>query len=125
MDPIRLATFVSEIFRANSETVEVRHVGGTNDRGIDLIWIGNDETRWQLQVRRRKCATKGGGVGTVRGLLGTMLLDGARHGAVVTTAFHFSYMAHRAVGRAEEVGFVVRLVDQAALNKLLDPVIPA
>lgn len=124
MDPTRLETFVGDILRANFEPVEVRHIGGTNDGGVDLVWVQSPTQRWLVQVKRREAASSSEGVGTIRNLLGAMVLEDATCGAVVSTADHFTYMAHCAVGRAAEKGMTVRVVDRHALHRLLTPLLP-
>lgn len=123
--PRSLEILVGEVITANFGPVDVQHIGGTNDGGVDLVWVQSDSERWLVQVKRRQHPDAGEGVSTVRNLLGAMLLDGATHGLVVSTADHFTYMAHRAVNRAHEVGCVVRLVDRAKLDRLLTPLLPS
>jgi hypothetical protein len=124
MNPSRLEVLVADIIRANYEQIEVRHIGGTNDGGVDVLWIQSSNQRWLVQVKRRGGPSKGEGVGTIRNLLGAMILEGSKWGAVVSTADHFTYMAHRAVGIAAEVGMTIRLVDRHQLDGLLAPLLP-
>lgn len=124
MAPHRLETLVAEIIRANYAPIEVQHVGGTNDGGVDLVWVQSSARRWLVQVKRRSSLTSGEGVATIRNLLGAMVLQGSAHGIVVSSADHFTYMAHQAVGRAAEVGMTVKLADRHVLDRLLSPLLP-
>lgn len=124
INPLRLETFVAEIMRANFKPVEVMHVGGAGDGGVDVVCIEADNRRWLIQVKGRLRASKGESVETIRNLLGAMHLEGSSYGVVVSTADHFTHVAHQAVGTAASRGSTVRLVDRNALDRLLAPLLP-
>lgn len=125
VEPARLERIVTDVFRANHVHAEVRHVGGPNDGGIDVLFVEADGRDWLIQVKRRAQPNHAEGVSTIRNLLGAMLLKGTNRGIVVSTADHFTYQAHVAVKRAQEVGMIVRLIDRTVLDRMLDPVLPA
>jgi hypothetical protein len=126
LDPRRMERFVTDIYRANFGDADVTHIGRSGDGGVDVLMVRAEGERWLIQVKRRASETKRmfEGVGTLRELLGAMVLDGARIGAVVTSADHFSYAAHAAARRAGEVGFVVELVDRGRLNEMVGRLLP-
>ena len=124
ISPFRLETFVAEIMRANFQPVEVSHVGRIGDGGVDVVCIEADDRRWLIQVKGRLHASKGESVETIRNLLGAMHLEGSSYGAVVSTADHFTHVAHQAVGAAASKGSTVRLVDRSTLDRLLAPLLP-
>ncbi|MBD2580163.1 restriction endonuclease [Oscillatoria sp. FACHB-1406] len=124
MNPYRLETLVADIFKANHSHAEVIHVGKPHDGGVDVFFVDADQKQWLIQVKRREKANSTEPVETIRNLLGTMLLEGACHGIVVSTADRFSYQAYQAVNRAEEVGMTVKLIDRGILNRMLEAVLP-
>lgn len=125
VQPTRLERIVSDVFRANHSHAEVLHVGGPNDGGVDVLFVEAAGIHWLIQVKRREHPDHAEGVSTIRNLLGAMVLKGTNHGMVVSTADHFTYQAHAAVKGAHEVGMIIRLVDRALLDRMLDPVLPA
>jgi len=124
IEPQALERFVAEIFRANYRHVEVVHVGRPADRGTDVVFVDDDLTRWLIQVKRRGHATGSEGFSTLQNILGTLALKGERHGIIVTTADSFSYQARADAVSAAAQGFRVRFVAKAALDRMLDPLIP-
>jgi len=122
--PIRLERLVRDIFKANYGSTEVIHVGKPGDGGVDVLLIDSEDRRFLIQVKRREDPASAEGVNTVRNLLGTMMLENSRYGIVVSTADHFTYRAYEAVGRANECGMTIRLVDRGLLNRMLDPLLP-
>ncbi len=124
LSPKRMELLVADIFRANHRAAEAMHVGSPNDGGVDVIFIDSDEARWLVQVKSHVRSDPSEGVGTVRNLLGTILLDGTLNGIVVTNADHFTYRAFEAASRASERGYRIRLVDKGKLNRMLDPMLP-
>jgi HJR/Mrr/RecB family endonuclease len=124
MSPRRLERLVADVFRANHADAEVSHVGRPADGGVDVVMVEASGNTWLIQVKRRQRPGSTEGVSTIRNLLGTMILNGARHGVVVSTADHFSTHALAAVGRARECGMIVRLVNRVMLDRLIEPLMP-
>lgn len=124
VNPIYLEKLVTDIFRLNHNNVEVYHVGQPNDGGVDVIFIDDHNQQWLIQVKRRSAANATEPVETIRNLLGTMILSNSTYGIVVSTADHFTYRAYEAVKRAEECGMIVKLVDRAKLDRMLEPILP-
>jgi hypothetical protein len=122
--PRRLETLVAEIFKANFRHVDVVHLGRPGDGGVDVLFIDDEATRWLVQVKRRENARTTEGFSTLQSLLGTLLLEGDRHGIVVTTADSFSHYAKRKQSVADARGYTVELIDRATLDRLLGPLIP-
>jgi hypothetical protein len=124
MNPRRFERLVSDVFRSNHAAAEVIHVGRPDDGGIDVLLIESDGREWLIQAKRRESPDAAEGISTIRNLLGAMVLEDARHGIVVSTADHFTYRAPQAVGRADERGMVLRLVEKRALDRMLDRLLP-
>lgn len=124
MNTRRFERLVADVFRRNHSGAEVTHVGRPDDGGVDVLLVESDGRQWLVQAKRRESPYASEGVSTIRNLLGAMVLEGARHGVVVSTADHFSYRACQAVGRAHERGMVLRLVDKKAFDRMLDPLLP-
>ena len=124
LDPRRLETLVAHIFRHNYAASEVMHVGRPGDGGVDVVFVDSGGRRWLIQVKRRENTSSSEGVGTLRNLLGVMLLEDASFGAIVSTADHFTYSAHKARHSAEQKGYMVALIDSGKLDRLLEPIMP-
>lgn len=124
LDPRTMEVLVADIFRANYSNCEVIHVGKPGDRGIDVIFIDASETRWLIQVKRRSKLKATEGFATLQSILGTLVLEGERHGIVATTADSFSYQAQRAASKAREYGYVVELADKGVLDRMLGELLP-
>lgn len=124
LPPRKLETLIADIFKANYTSCEVMHVGQPNDGGIDVVFVDNEEKRWLISVKRRIDETKGEGVGTIRNLLGAMVLDGSRYGVVVSTVDHFTYQAYRAVDKATEIGLTLSLIDRGKLDRMVGVLLP-
>jgi restriction endonuclease len=122
--PTHLEKLVADIFRANYRHAEVIHVGRPGDRGIDVVFIDDDSTRWLIQVKRRTSSSRKEGFETLQNILGTLALEGERHGIIVTTANGFSHYATRNTVRARNQGYTVELISKQALDRMLDPLIP-
>lgn len=121
IDPTKMEHLVADVFRANYRHSRVVRVGGPGDGGVDVLMVDDCERTWAIQVKRRaKRGTEG--VATIRHLLGTMLVQGIPNGMVVSTADHFSHLAHDeariATSRRSSIERV-QLVDRAALMKFL------
>jgi hypothetical protein len=124
VSPKGLEQLVAEIFRANHREAEVIWVGKPGDRGTDVIFVDDNSRRWLIQVKRRSKPGKKEGFSTLQAVLGTLALEGERHGMVVTTADAFSAAARAEAQRARRRGFVVELIDKGALDRMLGPLLP-
>jgi hypothetical protein len=124
INPYKLEMLVADIFKANYSKAEVIHVGKPDDAGVDVLFIDTSGHQWLIQVKRRERPEHAEGIETIRNLLGAMVLQRATYGIVVSTADHFTYRAYQAVGRAQECGMTVELVDRKKLERMLDPVMP-
>ena len=124
LDPKQMELLVAEVFRANYRPSEVLHVGRPDDGGVDVIFVDSDRGKWLVQVKSHAYSSASEGVGTIRNLLGAILLEGALRGVVVPNADHFTYRACEAAGRAQEKGYTIRLIDKGKLNRMLDPLLP-
>lgn len=124
LTPRRLEILVADIFRANYGNAEVIHVGGPGDRGIDVVLVDARDTEWLVQVKRH---ARGGaeGFATLQSIVGTLTLEGKRHGIVVSTATTFSYQARRAQGKANQLGYMIKLIDRGKLDRLVGQLLPA
>lgn len=123
IQPTRFEQLVADIFRANYDHATVSHVGKPDDGGVDIVYVDTQQKQWLVQIKRREKPNSTESVSTIRNLLGTLLLENASHGIVVSTADHFSYRAYAAVNRAKECGMILRLVDRHALDHMLDGVL--
>lgn len=97
---------------------EVKHVGGPGDNGIDLYMVLSNEPHL-IQVKCRKNPDSIESINYVRELLGTLILNNAKHGHLVTTANKFSKPAIEATKSAslEEYNIEINLTD---CNKLFE-----
>lgn len=123
IEPTQFEHFVADVFRANHTAAEVIHVGRPADGGTDIYFVDAGQ-EWLIQVKRRESPTASEGVGTLRSLLGTLVLEGSKRGMIVTTADHFTYQARRAKERAENIGFSILLHDRGVLDRMLDKMMP-
>lgn len=124
IDPYRFERFVGSIFKANFSHCDVMHVGKSDDGGVDLIFVDSQQDQWLIQVKRRESSTYSEGVNTVRNLLGALFLNDCLRGILVSTADHFTFRAYQAVGRANELGRIVKLIDRGKLRRMLNPLLP-
>lgn len=122
--PVRMETLVADIFRANHPHCEVIHVGAPGDRGVDVVFIDNDGTKWLIQVKRRSRPHKAEGFSTLQSILGTLTLEGERHGMIVSTADYVSHQAKREHQRARQRGYIVELVDKGVLDRMIGALLP-
>lgn len=124
VSPRYLETLVARVFLESGQYCEVTHVGRPDDGGVDVILVEGDGVAWLVQVKRRESANAVESVGTIRSLLGSLILENADRGIVVSTADHFSLRAQQAVSRVTAKGIIVRLVDRKALDALLAGALP-
>lgn len=120
LSPRQAEQLVAEVFRANFEHVEVRHVGRPGDGGVDVLLVESSSCTWLIQVKHHVKPAHSESVSTLRHLLGTLVIEGQTRGVVVSTADHFSYFASKAASRAMHAGYEVELVDRAHLMQLVD-----
>jgi hypothetical protein len=121
--PLRLEKLVADILSANYKPCHVSHVGGSNDGGVDVLFLDSNDEQWLVQVKRR---SRPGGepVETLRNLLGVMYVEGNLRGIVASTADHFTYRAYELQRRAANLGCIIELIDRAKLDMMLSPLIP-
>jgi hypothetical protein len=104
LPPKSLERLVADLFRANHKACEVIHIGRPGDRGIDVIFIDDNNTTWLVQVKGRSRPGRSEGFSTLQSILGTLALEGKRHGIIATTADYFSRQAHQECRRARQQG---------------------
>lgn len=124
VNPRRMELFVADIFRANHRHSEVIHVGRRGDGGKDVIFIDDNSIRWLIQVKRRERPQPSERFDTIQSILGTLALEGERHGIVVSTRTAFSQGARAALRTAAKRGYTIQLIDRGILDRLLDPLVP-
>jgi restriction system protein len=118
LSPTRLEHLVGRVFGEFMDC-EAVHVGGPNDRGIDVLLIRDGVREYAIQVKRRRTAARPEAVSGIREFLGAMLLDGAAKGLFVTTAHRFSDQAVRAAIDACDRG-LVDFIDLVPGDRLVD-----
>ena len=123
-DPTRFEKLVADIYRANHRHSEVVHVGKPDDGGVDVVMVDSGGQQWLIQAKRRERPNCAEGVSTVRNLVGTLTIEGALRGVVVSTADRFSLRARQTATRVLDRGLVVELVDKGVLDRMLEPCLP-
>lgn len=124
INPKDFELFVADVFRANHKEAEVIHVGKPCDKGVDVIYVDDNSVEWLIQVKRREKANKAEGFSTLQSVLGTLALEGKRHGIIVTSADYFSYHAINAARQAKQQGFTIELIDKGKLDRMISPLLP-
>jgi len=124
IEPRSLERLVRDVMQSVYQPCEAIHVGKPDDGGVDVLLIESDGKKWVIQVKGRQNPLIGESVGTIRNLLGTMVLESATHGMIFSTADHFTLRARQAVEKARESRFYIELTDKGKLNRLLDTVLP-
>ncbi|MEV0769967.1 restriction endonuclease [Nocardia salmonicida] len=124
VSPTYLERLVAKVFQESDDYVDVRHIGGPDDGGVDVLLVESQTRQWLVQVKRRESPTSSESVSTIRNLLGAMVLKKSALGVVVSTADHFTYRAREAVANAASVGYTITLHDRAGLDALLARSIP-
>lgn len=102
---------------------EVRHVGGTRDRGVDGYIVVGESIRSIVQVKWHRSTHKAERVGVVREIAGTLLARGVPNGLLVTTSERLSPDAQREIEAVNSrvVTNIGRInVDAATYSDLLD-----
>jgi ferritin-like protein len=119
LTPRQLERLVGSVFRDFMQC-QVTHIGGPGDHGVDLLLVHGAQ-RAIVQVKRRKRQGLKEGVGTVRDLLGALLLSECKTALLVSTADDFSCAAKDAVSVARELCAVdIELYDQQRLREVLE-----
>ncbi len=107
LHPTKFEELVGSVFK-DFFLCEVKHVGKTNDGGIDLILVRSDSDAI-IQVKRREKPNSTEGVSVIRELLGTIKLSEKRNGIFVTSANKFSGPAIKASEKATKLNLVDKL----------------
>jgi hypothetical protein len=84
---------VQDCLRSKYPGAEVRHVGRSGDKGIDIKLITTEGDIYLVQVKRRTKLGTNEGVKAVRELNGVLFREGVAKGMVVTTAANFTKAA--------------------------------
>lgn len=124
LGPTRLETLMVDILKSNHRHCEVKHVGGPGDLGVDVLFIDDNEKKWLIQVKRRSKPKKAEGFSTLQSILGTLALQGERHGIIVSTADYFSYQAKRETQNAAKQGYTIKLFDKGILDRMVGSLLP-
>jgi hypothetical protein len=123
ISPTALEKLVAECFRSTRDYCEVMHVGQPSDGGVDVLLISWGKQKILVQVKRRQTSEKAESVGTLRNLLGAMVLEHALNGIIVSTADHFSFRAHQEAKRLYDDGtYEIELRDCGRLRAMIDAV---
>lgn len=117
LHPTKFEELVGSVFRDYFDC-EVKHVGKTNDGGIDLILVRSDNDVI-IQVKRRSKPNATEGVSVIRELIGTMQLSQKRNGIFVTSAEKFSDKAKETSEKAKKLNIVTKL-DLIDYSKFID-----
>jgi hypothetical protein len=117
LSPTSFELFVGTVLRDFMDC-EVKHVGGTSDRGVDLLVI-DGEPPLLVQVKRRSRPDSHEGVEVVKNMFASLYAAGQSRGMVVTSANRFTRGARAWVRNPVLVrdSFTLDLVD---VNRLID-----
>lgn len=107
LSPLEFEQYVAMLFEEAG--YQVRHSGGSGDRGVDLT-VSRGGTAGIVQCKRYEDAV---GPGTVRELIGAMTNAGVREGYLVTT----STFTAGAESEARKAPYEVNLVDGEKLAR--------
>ena len=125
LNPRRFEKLVADVFRANYADSEVIHVGGPGDRGVDVIFVDGNKTRWLIQAKRRANPRKAERFSTLQSILGTLVLEREKHGMIVSTSNTLSRQAKVGVRDAEDEGFIVKTIDKGVLDRMVGARLPS
>ncbi len=117
LHPTKFEELVGSVFR-DFYNCEVKHVGKTNDGGIDLILVRSDSDTI-IQVKRREKPNSTEGVSVIRELIGTIQLSEKRNGIFVTSAEKFSTQATKTSEKAKKLNLVDKL-ELIDYNRFID-----
>lgn len=90
LSPQQFERLVAACLRDAFPNAMVHHVGGTGDRGIDILIAHGGRRPAVVQVKRRGSLGASEGVQVVRELHGVMYRDGLSRGIVVSTAGRYT-----------------------------------
>lgn len=90
INPIVFERLIADCFRDTKKYVEVIHIGGVKDQGVDIKLVISEGESILVQVKRRSNLLATESVTTVRELNGVLLRKGFASGMVVSTARKFS-----------------------------------
>lgn len=123
ISPRALERLVAECFRTTSGYAEAMHVGRPDDGGVDVLLVTEEKRKVLVQVKRRG-PDQTETVGTLRNLLGAMVIEGSLKGIVVSTADHFSYRAQLVAKALESSGdsYRIELRDLGRLRSMIGDV---
>lgn len=91
INPTAFERLICDVYR-DFYDCEARHVGGPGDNGVDVFAVINDEPHL-IQAKRRGRLGHIESAALVRELVGTVILNDARKGHLVTSAAGFSKQA--------------------------------
>jgi len=117
VSPKQLEKLVGTVF-SEFMNCEAVHVGGPNDKGIDIILI-DGVRRYVIQVKRRQAMRQAEGVSGIREFLGAMVLNGAVRGLFVSTASRFSPNAVTTARKAQKLG-IIEYIDLVSAQRLIE-----
>lgn len=117
LNPKQLEKLVGAVF-SEFMNCEAVHVGGPNDKGIDVILI-DGVRRYVIQVKRRQAQRQAEGVSGIREFLGAMVLDGAVRGLFVSTASRFSPNAVTTTRKAQKLG-IIQYINLVNAQRLIE-----
>lgn len=115
----RMEKLVQSVFSEHFNC-EVKHIGKSNDGGIDLLLI-NSENPSVIQVKRRKKLKYTESVSGIRDLIGATLLSGNKNSIFVSTCDKFSKQSELAAKKIVDLGTIenFELYDFNKFNDIL------
>jgi hypothetical protein len=117
ISPKNLELLVGSVF-ADKFKCTAHHIGGTGDGGIDLVLLASD-TPIIVQVKRYERAQKKVPAVVVRELIGSMVIEGANCGIIVTSGNGATSNCEDTIRSAKARGFAVSVYSQSMLKEVL------
>ena len=120
INPTRMEKLVGSILADLYTDSEIKHVGKTNDGGMDLFGVlGNDKLA--VQVKTHDIITRGESVKSIREFIGVLMTNKIPSGIFVTTANHFSKYSKETAKKILQRDDVNRfdLIDRYALIEMI------
>jgi restriction system protein len=102
INPTKFEILVADIFKEFFNCV-VKHVGKSNDGGVDLILV-RSETDFIVQIKRRENPHSTESVSVIRELVGAMVLSGKKNAIFVSTADKYSKQAIESSIKVKAIG---------------------
>jgi hypothetical protein len=93
VNPIVFEELIAECLKSAFPNSELIKVGGSRDRGIDLMLLNTHRENYLVQIKRRSNIDKNEGVEVVRQLNGVVFRENAAKGLVITTARNYTHDA--------------------------------